>query len=138
MSSASSVSTRMCDTARLRNHFLSAGTMNQGASGVLQRVSASSYAVMYWSQCFRSSKSPGDSFHCFVGSRSRSSKRRHCSSLLICRKNLATTTPLLVRSRSRSEEHTSELQSLAYLVCRLLLEKKKKECTHVLRSTTSR
>src|SRR2546425_3077086 len=29
----------------------------------------------------------------------------------------------------RSEEHTSELQSLAYLVCRLLLEKKKKEQT---------
>src|SRR2546425_8192828 len=27
--------------------------------------------------------------------------------------------------RDRSEEHTSELQSLAYLVCRLLLEKKK-------------
>src|SRR2546425_4440023 len=31
-----------------------------------------------------------------------------------------------VRGRVRSEEHTSELQSLAYLVCRLLLEKKKK------------
>src|SRR2546425_8410648 len=30
-------------------------------------------------------------------------------------------------SRARSEEHTSELQSLAYLVCRLLLEKKKKK-----------
>src|SRR2546425_9312365 len=30
------------------------------------------------------------------------------------------------RLHSRSEEHTSELQSLAYLVCRLLLEKKKK------------
>src|SRR5205823_7756893 len=29
----------------------------------------------------------------------------------------------------RSEEHTSELQSLAYLVCRLLLEKKKKNNT---------
>src|SRR2546425_4585567 len=29
-------------------------------------------------------------------------------------------------SHRRSEEHTSELQSLAYLVCRLLLEKKKK------------
>src|SRR2546425_6814645 len=28
--------------------------------------------------------------------------------------------------QARSEEHTSELQSLAYLVCRLLLEKKKK------------
>src|SRR2546425_7711112 len=30
-----------------------------------------------------------------------------------------------VRGAARSEEHTSELQSLAYLVCRLLLEKKK-------------
>src|SRR2546425_7885269 len=30
------------------------------------------------------------------------------------------------RKPPRSEEHTSELQSLAYLVCRLLLEKKKK------------
>src|SRR2546425_8161355 len=29
----------------------------------------------------------------------------------------------------RSEEHTSELQSLAYLVCRLLLEKKKSRST---------
>src|SRR2546425_10215632 len=29
------------------------------------------------------------------------------------------------RHETRSEEHTSELQSLAYLVCRLLLEKKK-------------
>src|SRR5687767_15288288 len=31
-----------------------------------------------------------------------------------------------LRNVVRSEEHTSELQSLAYLVCRLLLEKKKK------------
>src|SRR2546423_10966026 len=31
---------------------------------------------------------------------------------------------------NRSEEHTSELQSLAYLVCRLLLEKKKKNYKH--------
>src|SRR5690348_17678931 len=30
-------------------------------------------------------------------------------------------------SRDRSEEHTSELQSLVHLVCRLLLEKKKKK-----------
>src|SRR5205823_10252223 len=30
-------------------------------------------------------------------------------------------------TQKRSEEHTSELQSLAYLVCRLLLEKKKKK-----------
>src|SRR2546425_8605018 len=32
-----------------------------------------------------------------------------------------------LRRNQRSEEHTSELQSLAYLVCRLLLEKKKKK-----------
>src|SRR5205823_10434334 len=30
----------------------------------------------------------------------------------------------------RSEEHTSELQSLAYLVCRLLLEKKNNKAKH--------
>src|SRR2546426_12784656 len=32
----------------------------------------------------------------------------------------------------RSEEHTSELQSPCNLVCRLLLEKKKKKYTHTL------
>src|SRR2546425_7035204 len=35
--------------------------------------------------------------------------------------------PRMGDGAGRSEEHTSELQSLAYLVCRLLLEKKKKE-----------
>src|SRR3712207_8761755 len=34
------------------------------------------------------------------------------------------------RHRDRSEEHTSELQSRQYLVCRLLLEKKKKTPQH--------
>src|SRR2546425_7989107 len=40
----------------------------------------------------------------------------------------------------RSEEHTSELQSLAYLVCRLLLEKKKKNKTdnHAVKRTLKR
>src|SRR2546425_8656181 len=38
------------------------------------------------------------------------------------------------RGTARSEEHTSELQSLAYLVCRLLLEKKKKKVS--TRNTT--
>src|SRR2546423_6743362 len=36
---------------------------------------------------------------------------------------------IAVEFGERSEEHTSELQSLAYLVCRLLLEKKKKNYT---------
>src|SRR5205823_9588414 len=44
-------------------------------------------------------------------------------------KDVALAHELTVRRRGqvRSEEHTSELQSLAYLVCRLLLEKKKKK-----------
>src|SRR3712207_7121767 len=36
-----------------------------------------------------------------------------------------------VRAGERSEEHTSELQSRQYLVCRLLLEKKNKNDTYV-------
>src|SRR5262249_56140062 len=43
--------------------------------------------------------------------------------------------PLFASIRTRSEEHTSELQSLTNLVCRLLLEKKKKSpCTSILES----
>src|SRR2546422_5318926 len=38
---------------------------------------------------------------------------------------LATNTPRSQPVRTRSEEHTSELQSRLHLVCRLLLEKKK-------------
>src|SRR5205823_12753749 len=37
----------------------------------------------------------------------------------------------------RSEEHTSELQSLAYLVCRLLLEKKKKKKDKHINTSTN-
>src|SRR5687767_15317740 len=40
------------------------------------------------------------------------------------------------RLRARSEEHTSELQSLAYLVCRLLLEKKNIQDTMEKRAVT--
>src|SRR2546425_5669584 len=50
-----------------------------------------------------------------LGSQYPSSYRRHPNP------------PVLIRNATRSEEHTSELQSLAYLVCRLLLEKKKKK-----------
>src|SRR3712207_8417658 len=38
---------------------------------------------------------------------------------------------------ARSEEHTSELQSRQYLVCRLLLEKKKKHNNHSIRHMQS-
>src|SRR3712207_7671375 len=39
--------------------------------------------------------------------------------------------------RERSEEHTSELQSRQYLVCRLLLEKKKNTTAHCSRAITN-
>src|SRR5260370_25150420 len=42
------------------------------------------------------------------------------------------------RDRSRSEEHTSELQSHLNLVCRLLLEKKKKRSSHASTHTRLR
>src|SRR5947199_6423778 len=41
-----------------------------------------------------------------------------------------------LRGRRRSEEHTSELQSLRHLVCRLLLEKKKHLMTEKTTHTT--
>src|SRR3712207_7320286 len=40
-----------------------------------------------------------------------------------------------IRLESRSEEHTSELQSRQYLVCRLLLEKKKPSASTLLPNT---
>src|SRR3712207_8128993 len=42
----------------------------------------------------------------------------------------------LRQPKGRSEEHTSELQSRQYLVCRLLLEKKNKSIIFYLMSTT--
>src|SRR5205823_13112848 len=56
--------------------------------------------------------------------------RSYCSTLHTWPGKLRTTGPVFLlfylhrRGFRRSEEHTSELQSLAYLVCRLLLEKK--------------
>src|SRR3989441_8375399 len=81
-------------------------------------------------------------------SRSRPGRRRRagaarCPPRTTPRGHCALDRPVLLRGRragdararpglpgpleGRSEEHTSELQSLAYLVCRLLLEKKKKK-----------
>src|SRR2546425_2715945 len=43
----------------------------------------------------------------------------------VARNEIVRFLPSAENKAARSEEHTSELQSLAYLVCRLLLEKKK-------------
>src|SRR6266511_3837218 len=59
--------------------------------------------------------------------RSRSSSRT-------LRARRSTSSTCRAASRSRSEEHTSELQSRENLVCRLLLEKNKIKITHVIRS----
>src|SRR3712207_8390632 len=48
-------------------------------------------------------------------------ERRH----LRCRRQPLSPRPIPRQAQGRSEEHTSELQSRQYLVCRLLLEKKK-------------
>src|SRR5205823_14965699 len=45
--------------------------------------------------------------------------------LAAARSSARSASPATAARSVRSEEHTSELQSLAYLVCRLLLEKKK-------------
>src|SRR5437899_8930906 len=57
--------------------------------------------------------------------RSRSSAPRRCRGAI--RRRPRPPAAAGRRSRARSEEHTSELQSLRHLVCRLLLEKKKNE-----------
>src|SRR2546425_7525146 len=59
-------------------------------------------------------------------SRQGSGRRSPRSSSQGCRSRLGRSFDRL----GRSEEHTSELQSLAYLVCRLLLEKKKNNYKH--------
>src|SRR6266436_9007716 len=51
-----------------------------------------------------------------------------------CGRRPGTPAPLRPELASRSEEHTSELQSRLHLVCRLLLEKKKKNLKQLLTS----
>src|SRR5256886_7217019 len=60
---------------------------------------------------------------------SRAPRRRRAERLdVLCRyiQPFCSSTPWSARTSHRSEEHTSELQSQSNLVCRLLLEKKKK------------
>src|SRR2546426_4261306 len=55
--------------------------------------------------------------------------------LILCRSGVTPNQGLTVGSLSRSEEHTSELQSPCNLVCRLLLEKKKNKSIRHHRAT---
>src|SRR3712207_7180022 len=57
----------------------------------------------------------------------------NCAGLPVMLRSVTTSTRVAL-GPSRSEEHTSELQSRQYLVCRLLLEKKKKTESRRLRT----
>src|SRR5947209_16161808 len=61
-------------------------------------------------------------------------KKKETEGVFVVDKGTATFRP--VKVGIRSEEHTSELQSRQYLVCRLLLEKKK-SCTDTVSSSRS-
>src|SRR5258707_5111202 len=100
------------------------------ALNIMSRAREYSYQRRY------DSISIGLSFHCRSGSSIRASKRRSCSSIPTSSQSLIRIMPPSMmyfsicgqseRKRLRSEEHTSELQSRQYLVCRLLLEKKER------------
>src|SRR3712207_8148789 len=64
---------------------------------------------------------------------SASSRTRRMRSTRACPG--ARSQPTAPSTSSRSEEHTSELQSRQYLVCRLLLEKKKKNSYNFITHT---
>src|SRR3989441_5123388 len=67
----------------------------------------------------------------------RRARRRFPRNLATLRMELLALAALRRGREVRSEEHTSELQSLAYLVCRLLLEKKKNRYVKELSSSES-
>src|SRR2546422_3637297 len=77
------------------------------------------YTTLFRSNCITAGSSKNAT--------SRSSPARRLTpsrlSIVLAPRNRA---PLAVALERRSEEHTSELQSRLHLVCRLLLEKKKK------------
>src|SRR3712207_7932965 len=74
------------------------------------------------------SKRAGGRCTCYVASSATARSSAACASTT-ARTDTAprSRTTFAARWKPRSEEHTSELQSRQYLVCRLLLEKKKKK-----------
>src|SRR5947199_4237210 len=66
---------------------------------------------------------------------SHRNRRSSATSCCIPNSSTANTRSTPGRRMIRSEEHTSELQSLRHLVCRLLLEKKKKKITQTSNTT---
>src|SRR6267154_6135326 len=63
----------------------------------------------------------------FLSSNSSPGSQKHSTNLTRTSQRCSRTSRQCLPSLTRSEEHTSELQSPVHLVCRLLLEKKKKK-----------
>src|SRR3712207_7287880 len=79
---------------------------------------------------FRSGRPLSETDHRTVRTTISGVARNRTGKLLVPMPRLTYITRSPRRNRPRSEEHTSELQSRQYLVCRLLLEKKKNK-THL-------
>src|SRR3712207_6983485 len=77
------------------------------------------YTTLFRSRC------DGLRYRCAVSPLAAISKQQRGVSPRSQRSRTGTPTSSAIRVSARSEEHTSELQSRQYLVCRLLLEKKK-------------
>src|SRR5947208_13455583 len=75
---------------------------------------------------FRSSYDFGTKFKTALPWQPASTRNASSPLAWIRGESIASCSPNRTRSSMRSEEHTSELQSPDHLVCRLLLEKKKK------------
>src|SRR2546423_6576319 len=105
----------LADDLLLNQHLTQANSASPGHKvGAAQRLSGGLV-----SGALESGGSPLTCFHC--ASLSMTTGRNRITS--------SECTAVRCRLRTRSEEHTSELQSLAYLVCRLLLETKTVDCS---------
>src|SRR3989441_6374292 len=88
-------------------------------SRIQERSGMLSYQAMGLPQ--RGQRLPGETMLRRLGTRAITTLRKLPTTVPATKTQMVTNTGM---PRARSEEHTSELQSLAYLVCRLLLEKK--------------
>src|SRR5258705_10135871 len=84
------------------------------------------YTTLFRSLQLQESYKMSPGCRCFRETQGRLHRSRRRREWCYCAASDATP-PRNDRSLLRSEEHTSELQSLRHLVCRLLLEKKKKD-----------
>src|SRR5260370_30820001 len=96
-------------------------------------VGAATVNRNWWVQKLRSATNKSSA--CINGQRP-SNRERSCAWPSSARHTSVTS--MVCWSRTRSEEHTSELQSHLNLVCRLLLEKKKKKRQHADRPNNTR